>query len=349
MKVANILQNDQELTTKFDKKGYFFVFLGIFTRIIMLFYYYYTHIIDPERDWGDCGLYFQDNLTSPPLSIILLEVFRFLSFGTIMIFVFWCFIWDLIVCLVFYYVLKSFNIKNRKYAYGLFLINPFFFLNNSFSLINCGYHITDAFFLFFLLNAYIYIPKREKYAKYLFYLFLGLSICAKYYSLPALVLLFIKALYQKNWNDIKLIFIIAIPLCLIFLLIPFFYFPSFSNAFNRYPTIGILPQIPLYIKILPSVILILIFIIFRLKKSNPLEISIISIISMALLLFFIFPFIRWFQVILFYGILKEKDYFTLELKIGFIKKKVIINNHLLTFYLSFIGVLFAYIIIIIKI
>ena len=341
MKEGYILQNEQELTNKFEAKGIFFVFLGIFARILMLIYYYYTHIIDPGRDWGDCGNYFQGNLTSPPLSIIFLDIFRFLSFGTIMIFVFWCFIWDLIVCLVFYYVLKSFHIKNRKYAYGLFLINPFFFLNNSFSLINCGYHITDAFFLFFLLMAFIYIPKKEKYAKYLFYLFLGLSICVKYYSLPAIGLLFIKALYEKNWIEIKLIFMIVVPLFLVFLLIPFFCFPSFSYAFNRYPTISYWPQIPLYIKVIPSAILILIFIKFKFKKSEPLEISIISILSVALLLFFLFPYIRWFQVVIFYGILKEKDYFTFELKLGLIKKKVLINNHLLIFYLSFIGVLFS--------
>jgi len=132
-----------------DKKALILIFAGVILRVLMLMYYFYSHMIHPNRSWGDIGLNFNKNIYYPPLGTAILDLFRLLSFGSIEIFAFWGFIWDLGITLMFYFVLKSFKIKDINYAFGLFLVNPFFFLNNSFSLENCGYHITDMFFFFF--------------------------------------------------------------------------------------------------------------------------------------------------------------------------------------------------------
>ena len=62
-------------------------------------------------------------------------------------------------------------------------------------------------------------------------------------------------------------------------------------------------NIPLYVKIIPPVILTLLFIFLRLNKSDPFEISIVSTIITASFMVFTFLYLRWFQSILFYGIL----------------------------------------------
>lgn len=317
-----------------------FITIGIASRIFMLLFYYYTHSIDPQKSWGDIGNYFKGNLTSPPLTIILLEIFRFLSFGKIEIFIFWGFLWDLITCLIIYFVLKNFQIKNKNYVFGLFLINPFYFLTNSFSLENCGYHITDAFFLFFLLMAFMYYPKKENYAKYLFYIFLGLSMCTKYYTLPALGFFFIKYIYEKNWGELKIFLICMIPLLTIFLLLPLIYFKWFYQVIFNWSSFG---SVPLYLRLIPISSIFLIYTLLRLKNADSFEISNVSIIAAASFMIFSFPYLRWFQTIIFYGILKEKEFFTFNLNLGFVRKEITVDNHLLTYILSIFGVFFAYI------
>ena len=321
-------------------KGIIFFFMGVTARIFMLFYYYYTHMIDPHRGWGDVGLNFRQPIFYPPLCLGLLNFFRYLSFGSIEIFAFYAFLWDLLTSLMFYFVLKSFGIKNKNYVFGLFLINPFWFLNNSFSLINCGYHITDSFFFFFFFMALIFYPKKELRYKYLFYLFLGLSMCTKYYTLPALVFLFLKNLYDKNWKEMKIFLVTIAPLLIIFILIPFSYLDYYSKELFTWYSYG--SYVPLHIRIIPIVSIFLIFTFFRLKKSDPFEIIIVSIVAMASFMFFSYPYLRWFQSIIFYGILKKKDFFTFNLNLGVRKIEIVIDNHLLTFFLSMFGVLLSY-------
>ena len=178
---------------------------------------------------GGCGFELCRSGFLPPITRLLLYLFIFLSFGSIELFAFYAFLWDLLTSVLFYFVLKSFDIKDRKYGFGLFLINPFWFLNNSFSLDNCGYHITDAFFLFFFSIALIYIaliclPKDKTYEKYLFYLFLGLFMCVKYYTLPALGLLFLKFFYERSWKELKILLECVVPLLITSIVIHFFYF-----------------------------------------------------------------------------------------------------------------------------
>ena len=333
------------LIKNLETKAFILILIGVAARIFMLIYYYYTHLIDPQRSWGDVlQNYNRSFVAYPIITLGLLTVFYLLSFGYIEIFVFWAFFWDLLICMMFYFVLKSFNIKDRNYVFGLFLINPFFFLNNSFSLTNCGYHVTDSFFFFFLFIALIYYPKKELYAKYLFYIFLGLSMCIKYYTIPALGFLFIKYLYEKEWKELKVLIICIIPLLLVFIIFPLFYLDYYYNKLVDWNELG--SYVPIYVRILPFLIIAILFFLLRLKKTDGFEIIIVSIIALGTYLFFSYPYLRWFQSIIFYGILKEKDFFSFKLNLGFVKKDLNVNNHLLTFYLSFVGVFFSYLIII---
>lgn len=324
-----------------DNKALILIIIGILARILMLFYYYYSHIIFPNRTWGDVELNFNKSIYYPPLGTTMLDLFRVVSFGFIEIFAYWAFLWDLGTTLMFYFVLKNFNIKNINYAFGLFLVNPFYFLHNSFSLENCGYHITDAFFFFFLFLALIFYPRKENYARYLFYIFLALSICVKYYTLPALGFFFLKYLYEKDWNELKRFILSMAPILIAFLILPILFLEPYLSDLLEWYSIG--KKVPLYLRIIPIGLITLFFIIFRLRKSNDFEIIIISIIAMASFMIFSYPYLRWFQSIIFYGILIERDFFQFDLNLGIIKRTINVNNHVLTFYLSFVGVLLSYI------
>ena len=192
----DLVQSELSLINRIlSNKALIFILAGIFIRVLMLIFYYIIQIIEPGRSWGDVEINYLHFDIYPPLSQIFLFVFKFLSFGILEIFAFWAFFFDLLIMFLFYYVLKSFAIPKRSYAYGLFLINPFLFLNNVFSLTNCGYHITDSFFFLLFFIALYYFPKTARIHKYLFYSFLALSVCAKLYTLPVVGLLFLKLVY----------------------------------------------------------------------------------------------------------------------------------------------------------
>jgi len=201
----------------------------------------------------------------------------------------------------------------------------------------CGYHITDSFFFFFFFLALIYYSRKETYEKYLFYIFLGLSICVKYYTLPVIILFILKYLYEKDWKELIISTGIIIPLLIIFIIIPFFYLDWYREELLGWSDYG--SYLPLYIRLIPIMSIIILFTLFRLRKCDQFEMLIVSMIAMGSFLFFSFNYLRWFQSIIFYGILKEKEFLKFNLNLGFIKREIKVNNHLLTFYLSFIGVL----------
>ncbi|MFX1409409.1 MAG: hypothetical protein ACFFA6_03590 [Promethearchaeota archaeon] len=330
-----------------DHKALILIIFGIMIRLAMLLYYYWLHIESPGRSWGDMELYYESNRISPPLTIFMLDFFRFFSFERIEIFVFWGFFWDILTTLMFYFVIKSFNIKHANYAFALFIVNPFFFLNNAFSLENCGYHITDAFFFFFLFIALFFYPRKQVYSKYLFYIFLALSMCTKYYTIPAVGFFFLKYLIEKDWYEMKIFILSILPILILLLIVPIFITDWFLDVLISWKNYGKVPiDLPLFIKAIPPLIIALLFIFLRLDKSDPFEISIVSTITTASFMAFSYLYLRWFQSILFYGILKEREFTSFNFNLGFIKREIKVTNHLLTFYLSFLAVLFSYLLII---
>lgn len=347
MENANKSEEKSFLRKIVTNKGIIFISIGIVIRIFMLLYYYYTHAIDPVKSWGDVE-YNHDNYTRidyPPLAIMLLAFFRFISFGILEVFVFWAFLLDLLTVLMFYFVIKNFNLPKKKFAFGLFLVNPFFFLNNSFSLLNCGYHITDAFFFFFLFMALIFYPKKDNRSKILFYIFLSLSIAAKIYTFPVIGFFFLKFIIEKDWKELKMFLITTISVLFLFLIVPIFFGGNFLLTFLFWNTRGE-TFIPFYIRLIPVSILIILFLLFRLKKADIFEIIIFSIVVTASVMFFSNPFVRYFQPLLFYGILKHKEFFSFKLNLGIIKGKITVDNHIITFVLSIFAVMLAYLVII---
>ena len=105
-----------------NKKALILILVGISIRLIMLIYYYYTHLIDPGRDWGDVSINFGGDYGYPPLTMMLMSFFRSLSFGSVEVFAFWGFLLDILTMMLFYFVLKGFKIKNIDYVFSLFLI-----------------------------------------------------------------------------------------------------------------------------------------------------------------------------------------------------------------------------------
>ena len=321
-------------------KALIFILAGILIRVVMLLFYYVIQIIEPGRNWGDVESNYQNFEIYPPLTQIFLFVFKFLSFGILEIFAFWAFFFDMLIMIVFYYVLKSFDIPKRLYVYGLFFINPFLFLNNVFSLSSCGYHITDSFFFLFFFMALYYFPKTKKIHRYLFYSFLALSICAKLYTLPVIGLLFLKLVYDKNWDELKIFLITTVIIMFIFLISPVFYLEGYLEFYAFWNQRGE-DYLPLYIRIIPAAVLTVLYLIFRFRKADLFEIVFISIVIMASFIFFSNPFIRYFQPFIFFGILKPKEIFDLNLNLRFTKLKIKIDNNLLVFIVSIICVFLA--------
>ncbi|MHA1272670.1 MAG: hypothetical protein ACTSQS_04460 [Promethearchaeota archaeon] len=342
----------------------FLIFLGFFIRILMLFFYYYVNL-NPDikwGGWGDVGLNYDDinsiftgewiwsprELAYPPLSIYLLLFLRIASFDNILIYVFYAFLIELFVVIIFYFVLKKFEIPNRNLIYAIFLLNPFYFLNYVFSASNCGYHITDSFFCLLLLLAVYYYPNESKSK---FYLFLSLSICAKWYTLPAAILFFMKFFFEKNWNEIKKIVIyIGIPI-FIFLISPIFYLPNYLDLYRTWletrNTALKIKEIPIYIKIIPFTFLFLIYLLLRNKNADLMEITFFSIILMFSIMVWSRLFLRFLTPLIYYGHLKTNDnIFKIDLNLKLIKLKFKVGNHLLTYFLSILGCIASYAIII---
>jgi hypothetical protein len=309
----------------------------------MLIFYYVIQIVEPGRSWGDVEINYNSFEIYPPLTQGFLFVIKLFSFGSLEVFAFWAFFFDLLIMGQFYYVLKSFKIPNINYVYGLFLINPFLFLNNVFSYSNCGYHLTDSFFFLLFFLALYYFPKPKITHKYLFYSFLAFSICAKLYTLPAAGLFFLKLLYDKNWDEFKIFLITTILILFIFIVSPIFYLEGYLEFYAFWNQRGE-GYLPLYIRIIPAFVLTLLYLIFRFRKADNFELIFISIMIMASFIFFSNPYIRYFQPFIFYGVLKPKQYFDLNLK--FIDKKIKVDNNLIVFLVSIICVIIAYLLII---
>lgn len=345
MEVKNSNTENSLIEKILSHKTIILIVFGILIRLFMLGFYYITHTLYPSKSWGDVGINFSGNYNYPPLTMFLMGIFQALSFGMVEVFAFWAFLLEILVAFFFYYVLKSYNINNLKYVYGLFLINPFFFLNNVFSLENCGYHISDSFFFIFLFLSLYFYPKEEGRSRYLFYIFLAFSIVSKIYTLPSIGFLFLKYLIEKDWDEMKKFLIGTIPIIFIFLVSPVFFIENYLNLFFAWNQMGE-EVLPLYVRLIPVGVIGLSYIFLRLKKAKTLEITFFSILFMVTFMFFSQPFIRYFQPLLIYGILTPYVFFTFTLNLGFIKRKIVFDNHLFVFYISFILVGLAYLIII---
>ena len=335
------------------KLGIFLVILGVGIRIFMLIYYYIVHL-DPSFPWGDIMINYHTtdsiftgdwiwdvkDLEYPPLTLVFLIVFKFLSFGIFEIFVFYAFILELLVSISFYFILKKFDISNRVFVLGVFLVNPFLFLNNVFSPINCGYHITDSFFYIFLLLSLYYYPKEDKT---LFYLFSGITMSVKWFTLPAAAYFFFKFLFKKNWKEVKRVIIfIGIPI-IIFLISPIFYLPNYLDLYIGWLSsteAAALYNPPLFVKLGLFGAVFIGYMIIRIKKADLLELNFFAIIVMFTILFWRRTYVRYLTPLILYGHLTTKDsIFTIDINLKITRIYFRVGNHLLTYILSILGCL----------
>ena len=142
----------------------------------------------------------------------------------------------------------------------------------------------------------------------------------------------------------KKFLICTVPIVIIFLVSPIFYMDNYLGLYFDWNTVGE-ATLPFIIRILPALAITIVFLVFRLKKADLIEITFASITITASFLFFTLPFIRYFQPILIFGILKKRSFFSFTL-LGFIKREINFDNNLLVFYSSFLLVAGAYLIIV---
>jgi len=352
-------ENRNPLTINVPRYGiYLLIIAGIAIRVFMIIFYYYANL-SPQIEWGGWGdvtlnyydvdsvftgewIWSQGDLAYPPLSIYFLLFLRTMAFGNFLVFAFYAFLLELVVALLFYLVLKRFEIPNRNLVFGIFLLNPLYFLNYVFSATNSGYHITDSLFCLFLVIALIYYPRENKS---LFYLFLGLSMCAKWYTLPAVPLIFLKYFLEKDWTEIKqFLTFVGIPI-VIFLISPILYLPNYLDLYLAWfieDEGSRFQGIPIYVKILPFVILGAAYIILRIKKADLLEMSFFSIILMTSVMIWARLYVRYLTPLIYYGHLKtNKKLFEFDVDFKIIKMDINVGNHLLTFAMSLVGCVIA--------
>jgi hypothetical protein len=349
-----MFKKDQEGRWKlknYQKIGILLIIIGIAIRIFMLIYYYIIHL-DPGVSWGDIMINYHTTdsmftgewiwdikeLEYPPLTLYLLVFFKFISFDIFELFVFYAFFLELLISLSFYFVLKRFKIDNIKFVLGIFLVNPFLFLNNVFSPITCGYHITDSFFYLFLILSLYYYPKENKT---LFYLFSGFTMSTKWFTLPAAAYFFIKFLYEKDWKELKnLVIYLGIPL-IIFLISPILYLPNYLDLYigwlsSAEPSAIYNP--PLYVKIILFAAVFFIYLIIRIKKADLLEMTFFSIIVMFSIMFWRRTYIRYLTPLILYGHLKTNNrIFSIDVDMKLTRIHFNVGNHLLTYFLSVLG------------
>ena len=335
--------------------GITFIVIGISIRIIMLIYYYIAHM-DSSVSWGDVIINYNTTNTMftgewiwrpgrleyPPLTLFLLVFFKLISFNSLEVFVFYAFFLELAVSLSFYFILKKFDTPKRILVFGAFLVNPFVFLNNIFSPINCGYHITDSFFYIFLtLSLFYYVDENKSK----FYLFSGLTMCTKWFTLPAAPFFFIKFLFEKDWKELKKILIfLGIPI-VVFLISPILFLPNYLDLYTGWlsgSTLSTFEEVPLLIKLGLFGAVFLIYLIIRLRKADLLEITFASIIVMFSIMFWKRLYVRYLTPLVLYGHLKtNENIFRIDLDFKIIHVKFKVGNHLLTYGFSILGCLAA--------
>ena len=143
----------------------------------------------------------------------------------------------------------------------------------------------------------------------------------------------------------KKFLICTVPIILIFLVSPIFYIERYIRLYFLWNELGEV-TLPLFIRIIPALAITGVFLIFRLKKADLVEITFASITITAMFMFFSFPYLRYFQPILIFGILTTKNFVTFNLNLVFVKREIKFDNNLLVFYSSFLLVAGSYLIIV---
>jgi len=298
------------------KSNYIFLIaLGIALRVFTLIFIYfevaYTHFSrgamgDVQLNFYDIESIFtgewkwnQDDLAYPPITIYFLLFLRISAFNNIYVFFFYSFILEVATISLFYPVLKKFKVDYPKVVFGLLLINPFYYFSYVSRVFISGIRITDSFFLIFLILSLYFYPKKDK--RY-FYFFLGLSMCAKWYTLPAFPLFIIKYWREKQWDELKkMLLFMGIPI-IIFLISPVLYLPNYLNLYINWIITGnpLTQIIPFYLKVIPTIILFCI-IFYKIKDVDKMTLIFLSLVLTVSYILWTRFYVRYFAPLLLYG------------------------------------------------
>jgi hypothetical protein len=327
--------------------------IGISIRVFAFIFYYIRSISSPINlnSLGDVYLNFNDvesvftgewiwsseDLAYPPLSIYLLVILRVLAINNLYIFFFYCFLIEILVVTLFYFILKEFEIPHYKLIFGSLLINPFYYASFVFRGIISGYHVTDSLFCVFLIAALYFYPRKNKS---FFYFFMAVSISVKWYTLPFFLLVFIKYIRETNWKELKQFIIYAgIPI-FIFLVSPILYLPNYLDLyFDWLSGHELTANIPIYFKIIPFLILLLIG-TYMTKRFDLLDITAFSFFIMVSIFWWSRLYVRYLAPLIYFGhLFIHEEIFSYNLKLFHKERKLVINNHHLTFIFSFVGVI----------
>jgi hypothetical protein len=260
---------------------------------VRLNFYDIDSVFTGEWKWN------QNDLAYPPISVFLLVFLRVSAFNNLYIFFFYAFILELLTISLFYPVLKRFHMEHSKVIIGLLFVNPLYFFSYVSRFFISGLRITDSFFLIWLLLALYFYPKEDK--KY-FYFFLGMSMCAKWYTLPVFPLFIIKYAVEKRWEELKKMLLYTIIPIFIFLITPVFYLPNYLNLYINWALEGnpLTQIIPIYIKIIPFLVLFII-ILYNIKNVDKMTLIFLSIMLTTSYILFSRFYVRYFAPLLFYG------------------------------------------------
>jgi hypothetical protein len=292
----------------------------------------------------------------PPITLLLLLFFQFLSFGSIKIFMIWAGLLEIGLVFLIWFGMKKIFQKNSNselpyheepimWGFILLLFNPFWILHNIFSIDNCGYHITDTFFLMVFWGViYCYEMDKETAA----FICLGFSAAIKWFTLPALGLyplfLLIKKDMKRFWRFVIIVGIIIFG----GLIIPLFVVPGYLNLYLFYIQGGgnpIFEWVPLYIKIIPILVLTVYYIFFHLKKGDFLSITGWSLIIMFSFMFWARFYLRYLLGWLIMGhMLKRWQNKEFELPI----LNLTFDQHEMTFIISIIGTILTVLLLILR-
>lgn len=309
------LPTKQEIFSLLKSNYYILIALGVGVRVLMLLfvyleipfsflgrgamgdvllnYYDIDSVFTGEWKWN------QNDLAYPPISVFLLVFLRIAAFNNLYIFFFYAFILELLTISLFYPVLKRFQVDYSKVIFGLLFVNPLYFFSYVSRFFISGLRITDSFFLIWLLLSLYFYPKDDK--KY-FYFFLGMSMCAKWYTLPVFPLFIIKYAVEKRWEELKkMLLYMTLPI-FIFLITPVFYLPNYLNLYINWALEGnpLTQIIPIYIKIIPFLVLLSI-VLYNIKNVDRMTLTFLSLVLTTSYILFSRFYIRYFAPLLLYG------------------------------------------------